>query len=65
MLTDGHHPDGFNQRVAGIPCVNNQTGLSESSLGHCSSAEDNKTHSELVLIQQANPFSKNDVLSKD
>lgn len=44
VLTDGHHPDGFNQRVAGIPCVNNQTSLSESLLGHCSSVEDNKTN---------------------
>ena len=42
MLTDGHHPDGFNQRVAGIPCVNNQTRLSKGSLGHCSSMKDNK-----------------------
>lgn len=46
VLTDGHHPDGFNQRVAGIPCVNNQPSLSESSLGHCSSVEDNKTNTQ-------------------
>ena len=42
VLTDGHHPDGFNQRMAGIPCVYNQPGLSEGSLGHCFSVEDNE-----------------------
>lgn len=46
VLTDGHHPDGLNQRVAGIPRVNNQTSLSERSLGHCSSVEDNETNTE-------------------
>lgn len=44
VLADCHHPDGFNQRVAGIPCVNNQTGLPECSPGHCSSGEENKTN---------------------
>lgn len=44
VLTDGHHPDGFNQRMAGIPCVNDKTCLSKGSLGHCSSVEDNKTN---------------------
>lgn len=34
VLTDGHHPDGLNQRVACIPCVNDKTGLPKSSLGH-------------------------------
>lgn len=43
VLTDGHRPDGLNQRVAGIPCVNNQASLSKRSLGYCSTVRDNKT----------------------
>lgn len=35
VLTDGHRPDGFNQSVAGIPGVNNQTGLPKGPLGRC------------------------------
>lgn len=42
MLTDGHRPDGFDQRVAGIPRVDNQAGLSESPFGHCSSAQEER-----------------------
>lgn len=34
MLTDGHGPDGLDQRVAGIPRVDNQARLSERSLRH-------------------------------
>lgn len=51
VLTDGHHPDGFNQRVAGIPCVNNQTGLSKSALGHCSPVEGNETFRPYVDLK--------------
>lgn len=34
VLTDGHGPDGLDQRVAGIPRVDNQARLSERSLRH-------------------------------
>lgn len=34
VLTDGHRPDGLDQRVAGIPSVDNQARLSERSLRH-------------------------------
>lgn len=43
VLTDGHGPDGFNQSVAGIPGVNNQTGLPKSPPGRCFPVEDKET----------------------
>lgn len=33
VLTDGHHPDGLNQSVAGIPRVDDQSALPECALG--------------------------------
>lgn len=42
VLTDGHHPDGFNQSVAGIPGVNDQAALPKSPLGDCFPVEDNE-----------------------
>ena len=57
VLTDGHHPDGFNQRVAGIPRVNHQAGLSERSLGHCSSGEEEEITRQ-TFSTRADPRSK-------
>lgn len=34
VLTDGHGPDGLDQRVAGIPRVDDQARLSKRSLRH-------------------------------
>lgn len=34
VLANGHDPNGFNQRVAGIPGVDNQTRLPKGTLGH-------------------------------
>lgn len=36
VLADRHDPNGFNQRVAGIPCVDQKARLAERALGHCS-----------------------------
>lgn len=35
MLADGHRPDGFDQRVAGIPRVDSLSRLAKSGLGRC------------------------------
>lgn len=43
MLTDGHHPDGFDQRVISIPRIDHQTRLSERTLSHRSPAN-TQTH---------------------
>lgn len=37
MLTDGHDPDGFDQWVTGIPCVDHQSRLAKSAFSHCPS----------------------------
>lgn len=37
VLADGHNPDGFNQRMAGIPRVDLKACLPKGALGHCSS----------------------------
>lgn len=42
VLTDGHHPDGFNQRVAGIPGGNNHSALPKRPLGHSFPVEDKR-----------------------
>lgn len=34
VLTDGHHPNGLNQRVAGIPRVDDQASLPKGAFGH-------------------------------
>lgn len=58
VLTDGHHPDGFNQSVAGIPGINNQTGLPKSPLGDCFPVGDNEKHSALLKPYSHNVYLK-------
>lgn len=53
MLTDGHHPDGFNQRVAGIPCVNNQASLSKTSLCRCFSVRGEGEKQRQLMINKS------------
>lgn len=36
VLADSHDPNGFNQRMAGIPCVDQKARLSKSALCYCS-----------------------------
>ena len=38
MLANGHHPNGLDQRMAGVPCVDEQPGLPEGTLSHRSPA---------------------------
>lgn len=35
VLADGHDPDGFDQRMAGIPRVDLKACLPEGAFGHC------------------------------
>ena len=39
VLTNSHPPDSLDQRVAGIPGVDDQPCLSEGALGHCAPGE--------------------------
>lgn len=36
VLADGHGPYGFDQRMAGIPRVDQKTRLTKGALGYCS-----------------------------
>lgn len=36
VLADGHGPNGFDQRMAGIPRVDQKARLTEGALGYCS-----------------------------
>lgn len=36
VLADSHDPNGFNQRMAGIPRVDQKARLSKRALGYCS-----------------------------
>lgn len=46
VLTDGHRPHSFDQRVAGIPGVDHLTRLTERPLGCCSPVD---THTHTCL----------------
>lgn len=43
MLADSHPPDGFDQRMTGIPGVDEQTSLSKGAFGYCSSVAQKNT----------------------
>lgn len=43
MLADSHPPDGFDQRMTGIPGVDEQTSLSKGAFGYRSSVAQKNT----------------------
>lgn len=51
MLTDGHDPDGFDQRVSRVPSVDHQSRLSKRALSHCSPVRVIDFHSKLLLSE--------------